>query len=650
MSSKLKKVDSPVSVGDANSLVPKKGEWYWIKNHDRSEKPWFGCCVHVGTNYVEFRGLQRTNSYSTTRVHFDEILSTLTKEQDPDALIAEKIDYYQTRVMKLLGKVKTLTAELSAVPREELPETTDNNALVVFNQSLDVAGYKAALIKAQEETIPDLFKQIKKANEHLASWMSAKVIPYEVSSDTQKQIAETIKDRIFSIELYAGLIEEAVTICDGEPADSDAKVHLMQRRCYMDEECLAHYRTGGMEFKHLEEFDTWLAESENLDRLLPFPRCIISFRVRRLHKDRPAESYTDFVRVSKLRELDERTFIYIRNGAQLHRVSTSYDFGDDLYPDLDDLRVAGQAWAHKDTYKVISHNEWLAIRQEDINSNHRYRQARREFRRDVALGKKSEDSEWVHLRHLRPDYYESKRYIPFDTSTVYYDDIIKGVSANIQHHNRLVLILQGLLDRSKLLHPHPSYSLWTEAGFNGALELVFDRTRALVSGAAPDFAAYVVELNRQLKTGSITIGQEAVWLELERNREQKRRYESRCVSDYWRPYNNSGPGYLAKVVKMSKRSRICRYEWQRERLRQKPFARPSDREHIDVSISVPHDKLFNVSAYTPGDYKRFFADPRTRQDYLKWAPILLAAEEYHAGNWDLADGFNQKNFRKDNDE
>ena len=38
------------------------------------------------------------------------------------------------------------------------------------------------------------------------------------------------------------------------------------------------------------------------------------------------------------------------------------------------------------------------------------------------------------------------------------------------------------------------------------------------------------------------------------------------------------------------------------------------------------------SAYTPGDYRQFFADPRTRAEYLKWAPLLLEAEEWWAGN------------------
>lgn len=59
---------------------------------------------------------------------------------------------------------------------------------------------------------------------------------------------------------------------------------------------------------------------------------------------------------------------------------------------------------------------------------------------------------------------------------------------------------------------------------------------------------------------------------------------------------------------------------------------PDDEDNISRKLIVPIDKLFNVSAYKPGDYLQFFVDPRTREQYLKWANCLLAAEEYHAGN------------------
>jgi hypothetical protein len=49
------------------------------------------------------------------------------------------------------------------------------------------------------------------------------------------------------------------------------------------------------------------------------------------------------------------------------------------------------------------------------------------------------------------------------------------------------------------------------------------------------------------------------------------------------------------------------------------------------------DAVFNVSAYKPGDFRVFFNDPRTRAEYIKWAPWLLEAEEYQAGNRKVED-------------
>lgn len=43
----------------------------------------------------------------------------------------------------------------------------------------------------------------------------------------------------------------------------------------------------------------------------------------------------------------------------------------------------------------------------------------------------------------------------------------------------------------------------------------------------------------------------------------------------------------------------------------------------------PAEHLTCVDAYTPGDFRMFFEDPRTRADYLRWAPILLACEDWH---------------------
>jgi hypothetical protein len=77
------------------------------------------------------------------------------------------------------------------------------------------------------------------------------------------------------------------------------------------------------------------------------------------------------------------------------------------------------------------------------------------------------------------------------------------------------------------------------------------------------------------------------------------------------------------------RARKAVFRWERDRKTFDPYSRR--RGGIEVSVTVPASELLNVSAYTPGDFKQFFEDPRTRREYLKWAPLMLAAEDHLAG-------------------
>ncbi|KKL93106.1 hypothetical protein LCGC14_1878020, partial [marine sediment metagenome] len=148
----------------------------------------------------------------------------------------------------------------------------------------------------------------------------------------------------------------------------DTKVHLLQRRHYMDEECLADYQVGGMDFRGIEAFDRWIAKPRNRNRLLPFPRCIVAFRVRRNARERQGVSLADFIRISEMETVDEKTFLYIRNGAQLYRMSTGVEFGEKLFPDMDHSRLDGsKIWADTSWGRVkdiISDDEYQGLREE----------------------------------------------------------------------------------------------------------------------------------------------------------------------------------------------------------------------------------------------------------------------------------------------
>src|SRR6185503_2497735 len=113
--------------------------------------------------------------------------------------------------------------------------------------------------------------------------------------------------------------------------------------------------------------------------------------------------------------------------------------------------------------------------------------------------------------HIFEPNYESRRFTKFSPENVYYDEIAARIKSQIDHHNRLVLVLQGLLDRSPVFHPHPPYQLWDGDSFNQAIKLIYDDSRSLVQGDKPDFEAYRAELNASLKVGCVTVGQEDYW-------------------------------------------------------------------------------------------------------------------------------------------
>lgn len=601
------------------------------------------CCItHIGSNYAKIQTVGLPNDRATSwRIHFDGFWDCCRRELDPDGYIKGQIAKYERKVRDLMLEVGRITQQLAVGVAPEAG-AGDTMALAVVSGQPDVKAYQRALVKAKQEELPAVFEEIKAANEMMASWMKAKTLPLKAQSDGLKHVIDVIDGRIFNVELYAGLVEEITQIADGAPAAATEKIHLMQRRHYMDEECLFAYQHGGMEFKNLRHFDKWLARPRNRDRILPFPRTIAAFRVRRTEKDRgPIGSFGEYIQMMELREADKKTFLYIRNGERLFRLETELDFDEKLFPDLDHhILKGGEIYAR-------DHFGWELISAGDYEEQCRaYDRESAEFKAECAawdaLSKEEQEARreigegrpwWGH--HDDPHH----QYQPFTPESVYYDDIGKAVSDELKKHNRIVVIVQGLLDRSEALLPHPPWSLWTEEGFRSAIELVFDSDRVLTPGAKPDFEAYRAELNKHLAVGSVTIGQEDAWELWEGEKESARRerdgrysYRERDIERH-RPYGNPGPGLLAEVKRFSKSKKQCTYTWTRERQRRRSrYDRNPSAEEIETTFTCDASKVLNVSAYKPGDYRRFFADPRTRAEYLEWAPLLLAAEEYHAGN------------------
>jgi len=618
------------------------GQWYWVKD---KKKSWFGCIIHVGSNYVEMSDIYE----GTCRIHFDEFDKLCTAEAAPDKVIQEHITKHQTEVNQLMGRVSEITARLGVSPSPELSSGSETQALARVTDGQDYGTYKAALVKAKKDLLPDLFKKIEKEHEELAHWMKAKAVPWEAQVEQMKGVIGHIDDRIFNVRLYAGLTEEVELIADGEPAELGEKIRILQRRLYMDEECLAQYEVGGMEFKDISEFDEWLVRPKNRDRLLPFPRCLVSFKVRRHMKERASfGSFIDLWKIIEKIKLDEYTFLYIRNGEKIYRMGCDLEFGSKLFPDMDHQSLTGKLWAkvtdssgHVD--KIVTDNQLKGLHEDYLREKTEHKAKKKDHEEKHAVwevAKKTAEELGQEFKEREPwftDHFWAKdpsdEYEEFEPNNIYYDDIRGKVASDIKHHNRIGLILQGLLDRSPILHPHPPWKIWTMDGFRSALELVYDESRALVGGEKPDFEVYRAKANMSLKAGSVTVGQEILWEEAEAEKlAQDPRRSDRYNPNRYRPYGNPGPGTLAKLVSYEPRVKRCVYAWHRE-----GQSSSTSGQKLRTTFSCEVEKVFNVDAYKPGDFHKFFDDPRTREEYLEWAPILLEAEEYHAGNRQVSD-------------
>jgi hypothetical protein len=344
-------------------------------------------------------------------------------------------------------------------------------------------------------------------------------------------------------------------------------------------------------------------------------------------------------------EADKQTFLYIRNGEQVFRLSTAIDFGEQLFPDKDRSTLLGGGniyietrWSSKK--EVIGQQEYDVHMEEWQKELDKYKALKARY---DALSPEDKKNSFRILGGHVWEPHKSKEYELCTPDSVYYDDAMKQVARAAMEHNRIAVVLQGLLDRSPVLHPHPPWRLWTPEGFMAGIELIYDDSKALSPGAAPNFEEYRTQLNKSITRGTLTIGQEDLWERAMAEKENERRDRSwrNRRSDYelehFTPYGNPGPGFIAPVAKLGRKG-TCTFEWTRGRAMVKWVRDPAnpgymkeDETEINTDFACSISSLFNVSAYTPGDFKIFFSDPRTRADYLQWAPFLLAAEDHHAG-------------------
>lgn len=122
---------------------------------------------------------------------------------------------------------------------------------------------------------------------------------------------------ITTLEIYMGVDEQVIQIAEGEPANKDTPISLRQMQLYMDEE-FGEFKEGGLDHRNIEDFDAWLIDTKNFQKVVPEEKCVVIIRPRRHMKH-----YSDHPFVNaEMQKMDQLVYILIRNGNNLYRIWT----------------------------------------------------------------------------------------------------------------------------------------------------------------------------------------------------------------------------------------------------------------------------------------------------------------------------------------
>jgi hypothetical protein len=545
--------------------LPKRGEFFWVKFSDWNKKVLreLMCVESVGSNHIKF-----ANDDYTVRVRHRDLAEDTEQELRWREVLQEKIDAKQAELQVAIRALADSMNKADLLPSEV--ETTPT--LLPSTSRRSPTETKKSLIKLKEETLPAATKQVEQITQEMVKLHKMFYQPQLIEANVLKAAAQGINDRLFVLELYAGMWENIKTLREGKPADKETPITVRQMLRYMDEETLFDLDSGGMDYEKLADFDKWVAKEENFKRLCPEPKCIVAFKVRRHAKEYPAPS-TMFGWFLRMEEhiANMKTYLLMRNGEQIFRLATEIEFDPRLLPLSDEFNRA--------FVKVHRHYDW-------------------EKRKENVVEEK-----------IGPDHLD-------------YDEQREEAKKLMFKYNRILFLVQGLLDRSKVFYPHPPINLADPDAVEQWFKPIFDEEHGLPQSHPPKWEEYRDRMNAKLKTGDHAF---AKW--------DGEEYQSwRAAGDRTFYYRQTG---IFEVTKIKKDRSEVRVSW--------PYEDREGWEHPTGwgngygkygkwKVNKTHHKwvpmkdVFNVEAYQLNDYKPFYCDAQLKGEYLEWAPQLLGAE------------------------
>lgn len=294
-------------------------------------------------------------------------------------------------------------------------------------------------------------RDLKVKTKRLELLLSEQTRALAIKAKELEGMMKKAEEAIWTINLYLGKNEEIHHLVSGEPAPADEKIAIRQMILFMDEECALAARDGGIDVQSIEAFDQWIvSDPAHIQQVMPEQKGIIAFHIKRYRKE-----YADPWTNAQLNEANIHwTYFLIRNGENLYRVFVDIVLGGNLFPTKHEF------------------DELFTTYETDYNHPDRPRVE----------------------KFLKPG---SKEYMK----------AMEAADAKNRHYLRVVLILQGLLDRTPIFKPMPveRINICNMDACEEYVRLIYDHENTLGDGR-PKFREWQTTINAQLDVGHRIIG------------------------------------------------------------------------------------------------------------------------------------------------
>ena len=400
----------------------------------------------------------------------------------------------------------------------------------------------------------------------------------------QQEIAK-LEEVAWTVDLYLGRDEEIELLMDGKPAPADTPITIRQMVLAMDEESLVHVEDGGIDIRSVPDFLTWLTASpENRDRIIPDQRGVVVMVPSRQRRD-----YGDAWMTAKIAAENRTPHWIIRNGERLYLLVTGAERGDNGLTVGENL--------------LPSRNEFVDV-----------------FYKRSGFGGRGER-------------------VPMEPGS---DEWVKAearVSALQRHYMRVMLVLQGLVDRSVAFHPLPEggVNLMSLAAQDSGAVRILDETAMVLTDGRESFRSYQRRLNALLRPGMRVIGNFTAqeWRDLYESGDRyarggHTRLHPRSAPN---PESNvpllikgrvSGGGF--KVTYPRGKVYVDRYEPDPDKPGWLRWVGERDAKTMASATLYPADGfILPYDLVDVADLQRFLMSRAERKNYLSMVPVLRAA-------------------------